>query len=301
MKISVKLLSKEAPVVLDVANDATVKELKDALQEHEGISARQQQVVFKRRNLEDNSRLTSEYQIVDGSTVVILVLEKAVDETDMKVPIDRVFDESSGLSLPYNSRGSRGNHSPPEEGDSFTFKEAGPEKVSFVRVSSSGEETLLYGHCEWVSFDGEVLHFNGDGCWGTFVKGIGVAATSELSSDSHKPDHLEVMDWLRLNFAQDEKIQVSSERYPFLSGTYTVDPDNQNPRLRYFRHGQPFGKCYRKVGTNRTLWPDREGNWCLAEDYRYNDTTGETGNLYDGCPVFPWAAKFRGDVIVEKL
>lgn len=309
MKISIKLLSKEAPVVLEVPDDATLEELTEAVQENEGISTRQQQAVFKRNRLEDTSRQLSEYNIVDGSTVVILVSDKLADETEVKVPIDRCFDvqwnppgvptlSCSGLSTPYKDRLS---NPPPQEGDSYMFKEVGPEKVSFVRVRPSGEEILVFGHCVWVSFNGEVLHFEGDGSYGTLIKGIGVAAGSEDGawSGTHKPDHVEVMKWLRLNFAQEEKVEVSNSNLPHLNGIYTVDPDNQIPARRFFRHGQPFGKCYRKAGTNRTLWPDREGNWCLAENYRYNDTTGETGNLYDSCPAFPWEAKFRRDIIVK--
>jgi len=189
----------------------------------------------------------------------------------------------------------------PQEGDFYTFKENGPGQASFVRVTPSGKESVVFGHCEWVSFNGQVLHFNGDGMYGTLVKGIGVAPGSEDGewSDCRNPDHSEVMRWLRLNFAQTEKVEVSGSPVPELNGIYTVDLDNQAPRLRYFRHGQPFGKCYRKVGTNRTLWPDREGNWCLANNYQYNDDRWSTGNLYARCPVFPWEASFRGDIIVK--
>merc|ERR1712176_739762 len=95
-----------------------------------------------------------------------------------------------------------------------------------------------------------------------------------------------------------EKVEVTGSRNPEANGIYTVETGVE-PRLRYYRDGKPFGRCYRKVGTDRTLWPDREGNWCLAQEYRYNDTTGGTGNLYNACPVFPWEAKFRGGVLVK--
>lgn len=236
----------------------------------------------------------------------MIVSEKQAEEAEVKVPIDRCFDvqwnppgvpalSCHGLSTPFGD-------APPQEGDFYTFKEAGAENHALVRITSDGKEKVVFRNCEWTSFNGQVLHFNGDGGFGTLIKGIGVAAGSEDGewSDCRKPDHSEVMKWLRLNFAQEERVEVSNCAVEEVNGIYTVDLE-ADPRLRYNRHGKPFGKCYRKVGTNRTLWPDREGNWCLAHEYQYNDTTGETGNLYNSCPVFPWEAKFRRDVVVKLL
>lgn len=65
MKISIKMFSKEGPIVLEVADDATLEDLKEALHESEGIPLRQQKAVFKKCTLEDNSQKLSEYSITD--------------------------------------------------------------------------------------------------------------------------------------------------------------------------------------------------------------------------------------------
>jgi len=304
MKISIKLFSKKEPVVLEVANDATLGDLKGVLQEREGIPLRHQQVIFKRRPVRDNSQMLTDYNIADGSVVVVAVTDvNESDEAALTVPLDRCFDvqwnppgvpelSCSSLRRPYGDRGESNEHA------FYTFK-GSEEKISLVRVTPCGEnkngpveETVVFESCEWVSFNGQVLHFDGNGSFGTLVKGIGIPAGSEdgFWSGCYKPDHSEVMQWLRLNFSETERVEVTGSPKPEANGIYTVER-GVNPDRRYVRDGNPFGRCYRKEGTDRTLWPDREGNWCLAKDYEYNDTgSGSSGNKYNNCPVFPWDA-----------
>lgn len=123
--------------------------------------------------------MLKDYCIADGSVVVLLVSDdqEEVVQAVLKVPIDRCFDvqwnppgnpllRCSTLRQPYGDRSASTS-----EGDFYTFTEVG-DTTTFVRVRPSGEEIVVFRTCTWVSVNDDVLHFNGDGSYGTLVKGI---------------------------------------------------------------------------------------------------------------------------------
>lgn len=114
-------------------------------------------------------------------------------------------------------------------------------------------------------------------------------------------------------------LTVQGSVLPKANGLYIREPD-ANPPLRYIKYngdelgsGEKFGDCFRKIGSKRTLFPDREGNWCLGSEYEYNDLSGgSTGNMEDQMEKFPWNATFEDhpnltileatfETVIEKL
>ena len=128
---------------------------------------------------------------------------KKVDEK--KIPIDRCFDvqwnppgvptlECRGLGNPYGAE--------PKPGDYYAFRAAG-DGAKFVQVQPSGKELTVFTSVDWQSCNDEVLHFNGNGSYGTMIKGTRIASGTSSGSwtNCHRPSHSEAMQWLSQNFS----------------------------------------------------------------------------------------------------
>lgn len=131
----------------------------------------------------------------------------------IQIPMDRCFDsqwnppgyptlECSGLKDPYGADSSEGGH--------YAFEERGGKMV-FMHKKQDGSETEVFSSVEYTALGDGVLMFQGNGSFGTLVKGLAIPAGIEQISENTRAaedSETEVRGWLNRNFGAGTQRQV---------------------------------------------------------------------------------------------
>ena len=128
----------------------------------------------------------------------------------LQIPLDRVYDVQwnlhmpqlvcTGLRFPYlDTRDS-------SEGGHYRFLSSGDGKFSLWRVLPDGELSRVYERVRWIAVADDALLLEGDGIYGTLIKGAQLAASyddTRLDGMDRYANSTDAFHWLNAQFGTD--------------------------------------------------------------------------------------------------